>query len=57
MEVQENSLKKMVSEGLIVNEVSDIKEFQKVLESFKTSYVKEKGPQWKDLYDKLLSVK
>jgi len=57
MEVQEASLKKMVSEGLIVNEVSDIKEFQKVLESFKTSYVKEKGPQWKDLYDKLLSVK
>ncbi len=57
MEVQDESLKKMVSEGLIVNEVSDLKEFQTVLGSFKASYVKEKGPQWKDLYDKIVNVK
>jgi C4-dicarboxylate-binding protein DctP len=56
-EVQDISLKKMVAEGLLVNEVKDIKEFQNVLESFKANYIKEKGPAWKDLYDKIINVK
>jgi tripartite ATP-independent transporter DctP family solute receptor len=57
LEVQDTSLKKMVAEGLIVNDVKDINEFKSVLETFKTNYVKEKGPAWKDLYDKILAVR
>jgi C4-dicarboxylate-binding protein DctP len=57
VESQDAAMKKMVSEGLQVNEVRDVKEFQTILESFKASYVKEKGPQWKDLYDKIVAVK
>jgi tripartite ATP-independent transporter DctP family solute receptor len=56
-EVQDTSLKKMVAEGLLVNEVKDIKEFQNVLESFKANYIKEKGSAWKDLYNKIINVK
>jgi tripartite ATP-independent transporter DctP family solute receptor len=56
-EVQDTSLKKMVAEGLLVNEVKDIKEFQNILESFKANYIKEKGQAWKELYDKIISVK
>ena len=46
----------MVAEGLQVNEAASVKEFQTVLESFKANYVKEKGPQWKDLYEKIVAV-
>ena len=56
IEAQGAALQKMVADGLQVNEVSSVKEFQTVLESFKANYVKEKGPQWKDLYDKIVAV-
>ena len=32
-------------------------EFMKTLETFKQSYVKEKGPAWQALYDKIIAVK
>jgi TRAP-type C4-dicarboxylate transport system substrate-binding protein len=50
------AMQKMVAEGLQVNEVGSVKEFQTILESFKAGYVKEKGPQWKDLYAKIVAV-
>jgi C4-dicarboxylate-binding protein DctP len=56
VEAQGAALQKMVAEGLQVNEVASVKEFQTVLESFKANYVKEKGSQWKDLYDKIVAV-
>jgi TRAP-type C4-dicarboxylate transport system substrate-binding protein len=56
VEAQGAALQKMAAEGLQVNEVASVKEFQTVLESFKASYVKEKGSQWKELYDKIVAV-
>jgi tripartite ATP-independent transporter DctP family solute receptor len=56
VEAQGAALQKMVAEGLQVNEVSSVKEFQTVLETFKANYVKEKGAQWKELYDKIVAV-
>jgi tripartite ATP-independent transporter DctP family solute receptor len=56
VEAQDAALQKMLAEGLQVNDVSSVKEFQTVLESFKANYVKEKGAQWKDLYDKIVAV-
>ncbi len=55
--VQSESLQKMVAAGLKVNEVKDIGEFQKTLETFKQNYVKEKGPAWQALYEKIVAVK
>lgn len=56
IEAQEKSLQKMVDEGLQVNEVKDIGEFQTTLEDFKKGYVEEKGPEWVDLYNKIQAV-
>ena len=56
LKVQNESLQKMIDEGLKVNEVKSIDEFKKTLEKFKTSYVQEKGSGWIDLYNKILSV-
>lgn len=56
MEVQGESLQKMIDEGLLVNDVKDISEFQTTLEAFKENYVKEKGPEWVDLYNKIKAV-
>lgn len=56
VEAQGAALQKMVSDGLQVNDVGSVKEFQSVLESFKANYVKEKGPQWKELYEKIIAV-
>jgi C4-dicarboxylate-binding protein DctP len=56
VEVQGQSLQKMIDEGLQVNEVKDISEFQTTLEEFKDNYVKEKGPEWVDLYNKIKAV-
>ena len=56
-QVQSESLQKMVAAGAKVNEVKDVGEFVKELASFKTSYVKEKGPDWQALYEKIIAVK
>jgi C4-dicarboxylate-binding protein DctP len=56
IEAQGASLQKMVDEGLQVNEVNDLGEFQATLEAFKESYVQEKGPEWVDLYNKIKAV-
>jgi predicted GIY-YIG superfamily endonuclease len=37
--------------------VKDINEFKKTLEPWKQSYIKEKGPAWQALYDKITAVK
>jgi tripartite ATP-independent transporter DctP family solute receptor len=55
--VQSESLQKMVAAGLKVNEVKDVNEFMKSLETFKQSYIKDKGPAWQDLYSKIIAVK
>ncbi|MDP1990914.1 MAG: TRAP transporter substrate-binding protein [Syntrophales bacterium] len=55
--VQSESLKKMVAAGLKVNDVKDVNEFMKNLETFKQGYVKEKGTAWQALYDKIIAVK
>jgi tripartite ATP-independent transporter DctP family solute receptor len=55
--VQSESLTKMVAQGLKVNEVKDVNEFKEKLVPFKENYIKEKGPAWKDLYDKMTAVK
>jgi len=57
VKVQGESLQKMISQGLKVNEVKDVGEFQKTLETFKQNYVKEKGPAWQALYEKIIAVK
>lgn len=56
MEVQDESLQKMIDEGLKVNEVKDLNEFMTTLEDFKTNYVKEKGPEWEALFSKIQAV-
>lgn len=56
IEVQGQSLQKMIAEGLQVNEVKDITEFQTTLAAFKENYVKAKGPEWVDLYNKIKAV-
>lgn len=56
IEVQEQSLQKMVDEGLQVNEVKDINDFMTTLQDFKANYVKEKGPEWEDLFSKIQAV-
>jgi C4-dicarboxylate-binding protein DctP len=56
VEAQGKSLQKMIDEGLAVNEVNDLGEFQTTLEAFKSSYVEEKGPEWVDLYNKIQAV-
>jgi C4-dicarboxylate-binding protein DctP len=56
VEVQGQSLQKMLDEGLKVNDVKDINEFQTTLEKFKETYVKEKGPEWVDLYNKIKAI-
>ncbi len=56
VEAQEKSLQKMIDEGVQVNEVKDLGEFQTTLEGFKGSYVEEKGPEWVDLYKKIQAV-
>ena len=56
IEAQGASLQKMIDEGLQVNEVNDLGEFQATLEAFKESYVQEKGPEWVDLYNKIKAV-
>ena len=55
--VQSESLKKMVAAGLKVNDVKDVNEFMKNLETFKQNYVKDKGLAWQDLYSKIIAVK
>jgi C4-dicarboxylate-binding protein DctP len=55
--VQSESLQKMVAGGAKVNEVKDVGEFVKTLETFKASFVKEKGPDWQSLYEKISAVK
>jgi C4-dicarboxylate-binding protein DctP len=55
--VQGESLKKMIAAGLKVNDVKDVNEFVKTLETFKQNYVKDKGPAWQDLYSKIIAVK
>ena len=57
VKVQSESLQKMVAAGLKVNEVKDVGEFVKTLDSFKTGYVKEKGADWQALYEKIVAVK
>jgi tripartite ATP-independent transporter DctP family solute receptor len=56
-QVQTESLNKMIAQGLKVYEVADVSEFVNTLATFKTNYVKEKGPAWQDLYDKISAVK
>ena len=56
IEAQGKSLQKMIDEGLKVNEVKDIAEFQTTLEAFKSNYVKEKGPAWVELYSQIKAV-
>ncbi len=56
IEAQGKSLQKMIDEGLKVNEVKDLGEFQTTLETFKSNYVKEKGPAWVELYNKIKAV-
>lgn len=57
VEAQDVALKKMISEGVMVNEVKDLNEFKATLEAFKAKYVKEKGPAWVDLFVKITNVK
>ena len=56
IEAQGVSLQKMIDEGLEVNEIKDMTEFSEKLEVFKAQYVKEKGPEWENLYKKISAV-
>lgn len=56
MEIHEVSLQKMIDEGLQVNEVDDIDAFKHAVEDWKVEYVTERGPDWIDLYEKILAI-
>lgn len=56
LEDQSKSMEQLVQEGVIVNEVEDLEAFKAVQAQFKERYIREKGPAWADLYDKILAV-
>jgi len=56
LELEEVAINKLVAEGLEVNEVEDLNEFREKCLSFRDNYVKEKGPSFEKLYNKILAV-
>jgi len=57
VEVQAEALKTMEAEGVKINAVADLAEFQAGLADWKVDYVKSQGAQWQDLYDKITAVR
>ncbi len=56
MDVQAQALEKMASQGLIINDVTDISRFSGPLENFKNEYTAAQGQPWIDLYNKISKV-
>jgi C4-dicarboxylate-binding protein DctP len=55
-EVQTEALEQMKADGVQINEVDDVSEFENKLAEFKKSYVAEKGSQWQQLYDQITAI-
>jgi C4-dicarboxylate-binding protein DctP len=48
---------KLIKEGVKVNEVESLEEFQKAVIPWRDKYVKDKGPKFETFYQKMLAVK
>jgi len=55
LEAQTASLQKMINEGVIVNEVDDINEFVKLTKPMMDAF-RARGPEWRDLIDKITAI-
>jgi len=56
MELEKSAMDKLSAEGVEVNEVEDLNEFREKCISFRDNYVKEKGPSFEKMYNKILAV-
>jgi len=56
MELEKSSIDKLVAEGTKINEVEDLNEFREKCITFRDNYVKEKGPAFEKLYNKIIGV-
>jgi tripartite ATP-independent transporter DctP family solute receptor len=50
------SIEKLKKAGIKVNDVDDINEFRNAAIAFREQYVKDKGPKWEKLYNKMMAV-
>jgi tripartite ATP-independent transporter DctP family solute receptor len=55
LEAQQQSLQKMIAEGVVVNEVNDLSEFARLTAPMVDSY-RARGPQWADLIDRIQAI-